>query len=86
MERYEKTLENEPRYRIQGNKIASTEIEQYTIEFADEHELVQRVREGDRIVLLACACFPGWENRVYSAEISALGMDDLTMECKKEDD
>ena len=83
MERYEKSLETQPRYKIQENRIASTEIEQYTIELTDEHELVQRVKEGDRIILLACACFPGWENRVYAADISVLGMDDLMMECEK---
>lgn len=76
---YEKSLENQPRYRIQENRLASTEIEEYTIELTDEHELVQRVREGDMVALLACACFPGWENRVYAAEISVLGVDDLTL-------
>lgn len=85
VERYERSLENQPRYRIQENRLASTEVEEYTVELRDEHELVRRVREGDRVVLLACACFPGWENRVYAAEISVLGVDDLTMECGRDD-
>ena len=80
MERYEKSLENQPRYRIQENRLASIETEQYTIELTAEHELVQRAGEGDRVVLWACACFPGWENRVYEAKISAHGIDDLTMD------
>ena len=82
--RYKRGLETPPRYRIQENRLASTEIEEYTVDLTDEHELVQRVREGDRVVLLACACFPGWENRVYAAEISVLGVDDLTMEYEKD--
>ena len=81
VERCERSLENQARYKIQENRLASTEVEEYTIELTDEHELVKRVRTGDRVVLLACACFPGWENRVYAAEMLVLGMDDLTMVC-----
>lgn len=80
MERYEKSLENQPRYKIQENRLASIETEQYRIELTAEHELVQQAGEGDRVVLWACACFPGWENRVYEAKISAHGIDDLTMD------
>lgn len=79
MERHNKRLEKQPRYKIQTNRHASMEPEEYTIELTDEHELVQRVQEGDRVVLWACACFPKWENRVYEAKITVLGMDDLTM-------
>ncbi|KAL9065466.1 MAG: hypothetical protein Q9161_008227 [Pseudevernia consocians] len=85
MERHDKGLEDQPRYKIQTNTHASTDIEDYSIGLADEHELVQRVTEGDRVVLWGCACYPGWENRVYEAEICVLGMDDLTME-REEDD
>ena len=85
MERHEKRLTNQPRYKIQTNRHASTESEESTIELTDEHELVQRVKEGDRVVLWACACFPGWENRVYEAKITVLGMDDdLTREREKD--
>lgn len=80
LERHEKRLENQPRYKIQTNKQASTDPEDYTIELTDEHELVQRVSEGNRVILWACADFPAWENRVYEAKISVLGMDDFTME------
>lgn len=80
MERHEKRLESQPRYRIQSNRLADTTPMKYTIELAGEHELVQRVKEGDRVILWACACFRGWENRVYEAKISILGFDDLTME------
>ena len=77
MERHDKRLDDQPRYKIQTNRLASTEIQDYTIGLTDEHELVQRVKEGDRVVLSACACFPGWENRVHEAKISVLGVDDL---------
>lgn len=80
MQRHEQRLESQPRYKIQTNTHASTDPEEYEIELTDEHELVQRMEENDRIVLWACACFPGWENRVYEAKITILGMDDLTME------
>ena len=83
VDRHKKGLENQPRYRIQTNRQASTEPEEYTIEFTDEDELVQRMSEGDRVVLWACACFRRWENRVYEAKISVVGMDDLTMEREK---
>lgn len=80
MERQGERLQNQPRYKIHTNKHASTEVEQYTIELTDEHELVQRVEEGDSVVLWACAWFPGSENRVYEAKITVLGMDDLTIQ------
>lgn len=80
MERYDKRLESQPRYKIQKNRHASTDPKEYTIDLTDEHELVQRLKENDRIVLWACACFPGWENRVYEAKITVQGIDDLTME------
>ena len=79
MERHNRQMENQPRYKIQTNRHASGDPEEYTIELTDSHELVQRVQEGDKVVLWACACFLKWENRVYDAEISVMGMDDLTM-------
>ena len=69
--------ESHPRYRIQANRFAESTPEDYSIELTDEHEMVQRIQGGDRIVLWACACYPGWENRVYEAKISVLGVDDL---------
>jgi hypothetical protein len=33
------------------------------------HELVRSLEPGDRIMLMAKAKFPGWENRVYQASI-----------------
>lgn len=80
LERHDKMMENQPRYRIQTNRHAETEPEEYTIKLTGDHELVRRVKKGDRIMLWACACFPGWENRVYQAEISVRGMDDLKIE------
>lgn len=79
VEQHGKCLEHQPRYKIQTNKHAEITPEDYVIELTDEHELVQRVQEGDRVILWACACYPGWENRVYHAKISVLGVDTLTM-------
>ena len=78
MKLHEQSLESQPKYQIQANECASTEAQDYTVELTDEHELVQRVQEGDRVILWACACFRGWENRVYEAKITVLGVDDLT--------
>ena len=83
MVRHKEKLEDQPRYKIQENRHAEITPKHYAIELTDEYELVQRVQEGDRIILWACACFPGWENRVYEAKISVLGLDDLTVEMEK---
>lgn len=79
-QQHREELETQPRYKIQSNRIGEVEPETYRIELGADHELVQRVREGDRIILWACACFPGWNNQVYEAQISIEGLDDLRME------
>ena len=79
LQRHSEELEKQPRYKIQENRIGKKEPENYRIELGDDHELVRRVREGDRIILWACACFPGWDNRIYEAQISLEGVDDLRM-------
>ncbi|KAM0806046.1 hypothetical protein BDR22DRAFT_883792 [Usnea florida] len=75
---HEQSLECQPKYQIQSNVCGSTEVSHYTIGLTDEHELVQHVQEGDRVILWACARFREWENRVYEAKITVLGVDDLT--------
>ena len=80
LQRHREELEEQPRYKIQSNRIGETEPESYTIELGADHELVQRVREGDRIILWSCACFPGWNNQVYEAQIAIEGVDDFRME------
>ena len=80
MKLHEQSLESQPKYQIQTNECASTEVKDYNIGLTDEHELVQHFQEGDRVILWACARFGGWENRVYKAEITVLGVDDLTNE------
>ena len=85
MERHDIRQESQPRYKIHTNRLASMEPEDYTIELTDEHELMQRVKKGDRVILWACACFRGWENRIYEAKISVLGMNDRTMERERDD-
>ena len=80
LQRNSEELAKQPRYKIQSNRIGEIEPESYNIELADDHELVRRVREGDRIILWACACFAGWNNQVYEAQISIEGVDELRME------
>ena len=77
LQRHSEELEKQQRYQIQSNKIGEMEPESYRIELGDDHELVRRVKEGDRVILWACACFPGWNNRVYEAQISIEGVDDF---------
>ena len=76
MERRDLRQENQPRYRIHTNELAPMEPKDYTIELTEEHELVQRVREGNGVIL----CLRAWENRVHEASICVLGMDDLRMD------
>lgn len=83
MGRHGEDLEGQPRYRILGNKIGEIEPEDHVVELMHDHESMQRVQEGDRIILWACALFPGWENRVYEAEVAILGIDDKPMEREK---
>ena len=80
LQRHSEELEQQPRYKIQENRIGEKEPESYKIELGDDHELVRRVRKGDRIILWACAGYPGWNNQVYEAQISIEGVDDLRME------
>ena len=80
LQRNREELEKQPRYKIQSNRIGEKKPESYRIELGADHELVQRVREGDRIILWACACFAGWNNQVYEAQISVEGVDDFRME------
>ena len=79
-QRHGEELEKQPRYKIQSNRIGEIEPESHRIELGDDHELVRRVREGDRVILWACACFPGWSNQIYEARISIEGVDRLRME------
>ena len=85
MERHNKRLEDQPKYQIGTNEITSCEIQDHTIELTGEDEMLQRVKCGDKVVLWACARFPHWENRVYEAKITTLGIDDLLMENEKVD-
>ena len=80
LQRHSEELEKQPRYKIQSNRIGEREPESYRIELEDDHDLVRRVKEGDRIILWACACFPGWNNQVYEAQVSIEGVDELRME------
>ena len=54
---------------IQYNRHAKKELESYVIELDGDHELLESFRPGDRMVLSACACYPGWVNYVKQAEL-----------------
>lgn len=66
------------RYELHRNRHAGRNAEDYVIELGTEHELLQRVEEGDRFALWARAVFPGWENRVHKARIEICCFDDLS--------
>ena len=79
--RHQKDLRAEKqrdRYELHRNRHAGRNAEDYVIELGTEHDLLQRVEEGDRFALWARAVFPGWENRVHKARIEICCFDDLS--------
>lgn len=62
---------------LQENRHASRVAEDYRIELGPEHEILQNLKEGDEIALLASACFPGWVNNVEEAGMEIWEVDDL---------
>ncbi|KAI9793375.1 MAG: hypothetical protein M1816_000267 [Peltula sp. TS41687] len=66
-----------PRYRLQVNRHASEQYEDYRIELDREHELLKTLRDGDEVVLWACQRFPGWCNFVETATIEIWTLDEI---------
>ncbi|KAL9631819.1 MAG: hypothetical protein Q9164_005689 [Protoblastenia rupestris] len=64
------------RFRLQSNRHAGREPETYKIEFGQESPLLQKMKAGDVIDLLACAQYPGWRNIVHEAGIEIFSFDD----------
>ena len=65
------------RHELQRNRHASRKPEDYRVEIGPDHELLQSLKEGDVIDVLACAQYPAWTNIVHRASIEIWTMDDL---------
>ena len=66
-----------PRQRLQCNRHAGTEAEDYRFVFERDHPLLKCMRVGDEVVLWAMAKFGGWRNFVQEAAIQVWSLDDL---------
>jgi hypothetical protein len=52
------------------NRLAETEFFLHTVVFDQNHEVWSQIQAGDWIETVACALFPGWQNKVDYAEVS----------------
>ena len=59
--------ENVGSLHLQANRHAGQKMERYDIQVESGHEVFEHLQPGDRIVLCACARYPGWQNLVESA-------------------
>ena len=67
----------ERRYRLQSNRHAGQEAEDYLFEFERDHPLLKEMQAGDEVVLWALARYGGWENFVEAAAIQIWITDDM---------
>ena len=63
--------------RVQTNRHAGSDLEEYTIEYGPSSELLQLIQKGDRIILSAHAQYGGWVNFIDHASIELWCVDDL---------
>ena len=78
LERYDSQSENPyKRYILQRNRHAGKKLETYCIQIHYDDEVLQSLREGDALDLLACAQYPGWRNQVADYSIRLWLYDDL---------
>ena len=63
--------------RLQANRHASRVAEAYRFELEAGQGILQKLKEGDEIALLANAVFPGWVNNVEEAGMEIWEEDDL---------
>lgn len=63
--------------KLQANRHAGDELEEYRIEHDRSSDLVQNLQPGDRVVLSAHAQFAGWVNFVNKAAIEIWCIDSL---------
>ena len=59
--------ENVQSLHLQSNRHAGEQMERYNIDVDSRHEVFECLQPGDRIVLFACAEWPGWSNNVELA-------------------
>lgn len=62
---------------LQKNRQAERESMSYIHTLDRSESILCDLRVGDKIQLLACACFPGWSNTVEEATIEIWGIDTL---------
>ncbi|MCJ1470919.1 hypothetical protein MMC07_009567 [Pseudocyphellaria aurata] len=65
------------RHRIQSNRHAVKEAENYRITIDRGQEPLDDLKVGDQIMLIACARYPGWENTIEAAGIEIWEEDDV---------
>ena len=68
---------NVRRQHLTANRHASRRAEAYRFELQVGEGILQDLKEGDEIALLACARFSGWTNHVEEAGMSIWGLDDF---------
>lgn len=64
-------------YRLQANRHAMSEPEEYRIELGPSDDLLGALQSGDRVILSAHAQFGGWVNHVDQAAIEMWCVDTL---------
>lgn len=64
-------------YPLQNNKHAVSEAQDYRISIDRGHEILDDLKNGDQILLVACARYPGWVNFIENAGIEVWAEDDL---------
>lgn len=68
---------NVRRHRIQSNRHAVREAEHYRITIDRGQEILDDLKVGDQILLIACARYGGWMNIIEDAGIEIWEEDDL---------
>lgn len=64
-------------HRIQSNKHAVSEPQNYTISIDRGHEILDDLKIGDQILLVARAQYSGWVNYIENAGVEIFVEDDL---------
>lgn len=63
---------------LQANRHASRVAESYRVELEAGKGILEDLKEGDEIALVACAIYSGWVNNVEEASLELWEEDDLT--------
>ena len=62
---------------LQENRHASRVAESYRVELEAGKGILEDLKEGEEIALVACAMYPGWVNNVEEASLELWEEDDL---------